>query len=122
MREFFGLAFTEYRWFKPVHYGRANLTERDFLLLDPARNTEWLHTGRISWDTSVVEAKKPSWRAAHLEQVATLMRLFGSPLAYAGVGEDNERKMHRYMPRADGFGRDWTFTVRDYSSGLAGLF
>jgi hypothetical protein len=151
VREFFRLAFAEFHWFKPTRFGRASLdggldpshidydallayyaeyknitvsarTDRDFFLLYPSRSTEWPYTGRLTWETSVAEARKSSWRAAHLTQVAEVMRLFGAPLAYSGPAEDCERKMNRCVPHPDGFGQTLTHTVRDYSEGLAGLF
>ena len=151
VREFFRLAFSTFRWFKPVRYGRATLaerldpdridydalsafyeeyknitvaarTDRDFFMLYPARTPSFPHVGHINWKTSLAETKSSSWRSAHLQQVSEVMRLFGSPLAYAGSTEDCERKTERLVSNPDGFGQTLTFTVRDYSEGLAGLF
>jgi hypothetical protein len=151
VRAFFRRAFDEYRWFRPVRYGRAVLngcldpdqidydaltayceeyknitvtarTDRDFLLLFPAKPDVPPFTGTITWATSVVEAKKPAWRQAHLRQVVEAMRLVESPLAYSGVRSDIRRKESRLVPRADGLGQEEVFNVRDYSEGLAGLF
>jgi hypothetical protein len=46
----------------------------------------------------------------------------GSPMAIAALEEDTDRKIHRLVPNADGFGSTQVFTVRDYSQGLAGVF
>jgi hypothetical protein len=151
MREFFQLAFTEYRWFKPVRYGVAFLnerldpenidfdalvafyeerrtitvtarTDRDFFMVSPAKPDYPPYVGRIAWETSVTESRKSSWRTSHLRQVTELMRLLNSPLAQTGVAEDFDRKTRRLVPCADGFGHERLFTVRDYGEGLAGLF
>ena len=50
------------------------------------------------------------------------MRLVNSPLAQASLGEDIERKTRRLVPAEDGHGSIGTFTVRNYSAGLSGLF
>ncbi len=151
VREFFRLAFEEYRWFKPVRYGVAFLderldpdhidydalvafyeerrtitvlarTDRDYFMVFPARADYPPHTGHILWKTSAVEARKPSWRAAHLKQVHELMGVLDSPLALAGLAEDLARKKRRLVPCEDGFGQEEAFTVRGYGEGLAGLF
>jgi hypothetical protein len=151
MHEFFRLAFEEYQWFRPVRFGRAHLnerldpkhidydalvayyeeyksitvtarTDRDYFMVFPARPDYPPYTGAIVWETSVTEARKPSWRAAHLRQVHELMRMLGSPLVLAGQAEDFDRKTRRLVPCEDGFGREEVFTVRDYGEGLAGLF
>ena len=50
------------------------------------------------------------------------MRLVGSPFAYSGLEEDVARKRSYWAPAPDGVGEIETFTVRDPSEGLAGLF
>ncbi|WNG61247.1 hypothetical protein F0U59_45960 [Archangium gephyra] len=50
------------------------------------------------------------------------MRLVNSPLAEASLDEDVERKTWRLVPADDGHGSIGTFTVRNYSAGLSGLF
>jgi hypothetical protein len=152
VREFFRRAFEEYRWFKPVRYGRASLdkkidphqpdidelaafyeehqditvaarTDRDFILVFPTKpGSEYPRTGKITWSTSVKEADKPRWRTAHLRQVQELMSLIGSPLAYAGMADDIFRKTRRVVPSPDGVGSVEEITVRDYSEGLPGLY
>lgn len=151
VRELFERVFNEYRWFKPVRYGVAFLdgrldphsidfdalvafyeerktitvlarTDRDFFILHPARTHAFPFVGHILWKTSLSETKASSWRSEHSRQVAEIMRLFGSPFAYAGTAEDCERKAERLVPNPDGFGQTQTFTVRDPSEGLAGLF
>ncbi len=150
VREFLRRAFEEYRWFRPTRFGRAFIdkpldpeqidhealaayyelhqnmtvaarTDRDFLLISPAKNTDYVHTGGITWVTSVKEASKRAWRAAHQTQIMELMQLFGSPLAQSGEDDDLERKEHRFVPNPDGFGSTRELTVRDYSEGLSGL-
>jgi hypothetical protein len=145
------LAFDEFRWFVPVKYGRASLegrvvsgridygallevydeykdltitarTDRDFLFVWSSRAGEPPYTGTLAWCTSAREALKPAWREAHLLQVMEVMQLVGSPFAYAGIDEDLGRKRNRRMPAPDGLGEIETFTVRDPSEGLAGLF
>lgn len=152
VQELFRRMFHEYRWFRPVRYGRAFLdgrvdpdnpdidalvsfylehgnitvtakTDRDFVMIFPTRpGSQYPHTGRISWETSVVEAAKPRWRAAHLRQVQEVMSLVNSPLAQAGTADDFQRKTRRIVPAADGFGQEQVITVRDYSEGLSGLY
>ncbi|HEX8702650.1 MAG TPA: hypothetical protein VF815_27700 [Myxococcaceae bacterium] len=100
----------------------AARTDRDFLLIFPAKDTDPSHTGGITWETSVTEASKSAWRAAHQTQVLEVMQLFGSPLAQTAEDSDIERKRERIVPSPDGIGSIQEFTVRDYSEGLAGLF
>ena len=150
VRQFLRCVFEEYGWFQPVKYGRASLpgrldpdhidfdalvalyekhhditvtarTDRDFLAILPAR-WEYLYTGRITWVTSAAEAKKSSWRAAHLRQVHEIMKMLGSPLAWAGLDADLEAKGQRLVPDPSGLFATQTHTVRDYSEGLAGVF
>jgi hypothetical protein len=151
VREFLRRAFEEYRWFRPTRFGRAFIdkpldpecidydalatyyeryqnitvaarTDRDFLLIFPAKDTDRIHTGGITWDTSVTEASRRTWRAAHQKQVMEVMQLFSSPFARSGEDSDIERKTRRIVPNPDGFGSTRESTVRDYSEGLAGLF
>jgi hypothetical protein len=98
----------------------AARTDKDFICIFPGRADSPPYVGKISWNTSVKSASKSSWRAAHVEQVTELMQLLHSPLATAELAEDRERKTKRLVP--DGIGLLETFTVRDYSEGLAGLF
>jgi len=150
VREFLQRIFEEYRWFRPVRYGRASLpgrldpdridfdalvglyerscditvtarTDRDFLIIFPSKADDPPFTGRITWATSSTEAKKPSWRAAHLRQVFEVMKLLGSPLAWAGVDSDLDAKQQRRVPDPNGLSEFETHTVRDYSEGLAGV-
>ncbi|HEX8698456.1 MAG TPA: hypothetical protein VF815_06455, partial [Myxococcaceae bacterium] len=117
VREFLRRAFEEYRWFRPTRFGRAFIdkpldperidhealasyyalhqnmtvaarTDRDFLLISPAKNR--LHSGGITWVTSVKEASKRAWRTAHQTQIMEVMQLFGSPLAQSGEDSDIE--------------------------------
>ncbi len=151
VRELVHLAFREYRWFQPVHYGRAVMhghlppgatdysgllayyeefqsititaqTERDFLMLMPSQGPEFPFVGKLVWATSLTEAKKAGWRDAHLRQVVEVMRLLGSPLAHTSTEEDLDRKTQRLVPLEDGEGQEEVSTVRDPSEGLAGLF
>jgi hypothetical protein len=152
VREFFRRAFEEYRWFKPMRYGRAFLngrlnpdrpdidelvdfyekhkditvaarTDRDFLLLIPSKpGSEFPYTGTISWTTSSKEADKSQWRVSQRAQVQEMMSLFGSPLAQTGLDGEFSRKTRRMVPLPSGFGQEQVLTVRDYSEGLAGLY
>jgi hypothetical protein len=151
VREFLRRAFAEYRWFRPTRFGRASIdktldpahidydalaayyeelqditvaarTDRDFLLIFPAMNTDRIYTGGITWETSVTEASRPAWRAAHQTQIVEVMQLFGSPFAHSGEASDIARKKERIVPSPDGIGSIQESTVRDYSEGLAGLF
>lgn len=150
IRQLLRRIFEEYDWFQPVRYGRASLpgrldpnridfdalvtlyeryhditvtarTDRDFLQIFPAK-WEYLYTGRIIWATSAAEAKKSSWRAAHLRQVPEIMKMLGSPLAWAGLDTDLDAKQQRLVPDTSGLSATETHTVRDYSEGLAGVF
>ncbi|MFY0571501.1 hypothetical protein ACN28E_47785 [Archangium lansingense] len=102
----------------------AARTDSDFICIFPARDDSrpYCYNGRITWDASAKWASKPGWRAAHVEQVAEIMRLVSSPLAEASLGEDVERKTRRMIPNEDGHGSTETFTLRNYSAGLSGLF
>lgn len=149
--ELFQRVFSEYRWFQPRRFGRFAMdeqiepghfdpkvlaayydehklitigaaTDRDYLLLFPSKEARYPFIGKFFWSTSVVEAKKPGWREAHLRQVVEVMHLLGSPLARSGVGDDFERKDWRTVPNEDGFGSTQVFNLRDYSEGLTGLF
>ncbi|WP_224240572.1 hypothetical protein [Hyalangium gracile] len=152
MKELLQRIFHDYRWFKPTRYGRAFLngkleperpdidalvafyeeyqnitiaakTDRDFILIYPTKpGAEYPYVGSINWTTSVKEADKPKWRAAHLRQVQEVMSLVESPLAQAGPDDDFQRKTRRLVPNADGFGQEQAITVRDFSEGLAGLY
>ncbi|WP_224367179.1 hypothetical protein [Hyalangium versicolor] len=145
------LIFEQYRWFRPERYGLAKLderlvpgridyaallalyerlasitiaarTDRDFLRITVTRPGDHPHAGNISWMTSMRTAASPGWRAAHSKQVAELMRLMQAPMAAAGPADDFESKQSRWVPHPDGLGEALTFTVRDPSEGLAGLF
>ncbi|MCY1016975.1 hypothetical protein [Pyxidicoccus sp. MSG2] len=151
MRKLVHLLFNEYRWFRPVHFGRARMvgrldaadqdysalltyfeefqnititahTDRDYVMVFPAKNAAQPFAGKLIWGTSITEAKKPGWRGAHLNQVAEVMKLLDSPLAQTGMADDMDRKTLRLVPSPDGFGSIETFTVRDPSEGLAGLY
>jgi hypothetical protein len=151
LQELLRLVFEKYRWFQPVRYGYASLkknldpehidygalvacyedlqsitvgarTDRDLIMISAPRSDEPPYTGKISWDTSVTEAEKASWRTVHARQVAEVMQLTGSPLAQAAMDEDFERKEWRLISNPDGFGRRQVSTVRDYSEGLAGVY
>jgi hypothetical protein len=50
------------------------------------------------------------------------MALLRSPLAIAARDDDVDRKTQRLVPSEDGVGSVQTFTVSNYSEGLAGLF
>jgi hypothetical protein len=150
VREFLRRVFEEYRWFRPTRFGRASIdkpldpehidydalaayyeelqdisvaarTDRDFLMIFRAVNTNRICAGGITWCTSVKEASRRAWRAAHQTQILEVMQLFGSPLVQSGDDDDLERKKHRWVPSPDGVGRVLTFTVNDYSEGLTGL-
>jgi hypothetical protein len=99
-------------------------TDSDYICIFPARDDSrpYTYNGKIIWDASAKLASKPAWRAAHVEQVAETMRLVNSPLAEASLGEDFERKTRRLVPAENGHGSIETFTLRNYSAGLSGLF
>jgi hypothetical protein len=148
--EFFHLVFETHRWFRPVRFGRAVLngkldsehidfnalvayyeqhqnmtvtarTDRDYLMLFPAKPDSPPYIGCLYWGTSAKEAAKPAWRAAHLSGVAEVMRLLRSPYAHAGLSEDLSNKTHRWVPHPDGLGDVETTTAGNYSQGLPGL-
>ncbi len=151
VRECFHLIFETYRWFRPARYGRASLsekldpdhidfdalvayyeryrnitvaarTDRDFFILMPAKPDDPPYTGCLLWETSAKEAEKPSWRAAHQQQVLGLMRLLQATLVQAALDEDFETKTRRPVADPDGLSYSYVPNVRDYSEGLAGLF
>ena len=157
VRDFLDLVLRRYKWFEPRRYGSAALdkpidpsridlaplvahyedrnslcvaarTDRDFIWFSPTLRDSPPYTGSISWLTSVTSASKASWRAAHAQQVAELMRLVQSPLAFAGLETDlhgkQQRLVHKSRPTDTGKDFTWSeeeFTVRDYSEGLPGL-
>ncbi|OJT19757.1 hypothetical protein BO221_36065 [Archangium sp. Cb G35] len=102
----------------------AAQTDSDFICIFPATDDSrpYCYNGSILWRASAKLASKPSWRTGHAEQVAEIMRLVESPVAQSSLGEDVERKTRRLVPDEDGFGSTATFTVRNYSAGLSGLF
>jgi hypothetical protein len=147
----FQRVFGEYRWFVPERYGRANMnerlepdgdeysalvgyyekfhdvtvaarTDRDYVMLLPARADAPPFTGSFIWTTATAEAKKARWRDAHLHQVAEVMRMLGSPMAQSGLLDELYRKKRRVIPSPDGVGSVQVHTVRDPSEGLAGLY
>jgi hypothetical protein len=157
VKELLGLMLRKFRWFEPKRYGYADLdkpidpsrldlnpliayfeerhylcvaarTDKDFIWLSPSLPDEPPYIGEISWMTSATSSSKASWRAAHLEQVAELMRLVQSPLAFAGVQTDlngkQRRLVHKSTPTEDG--KAFTSsthvpTVRGYGEGLPGV-
>jgi hypothetical protein len=149
VREFLDLVLRKFRWFEPRRFGHVSLensidparvelapiiayyeerknlciaakTDRDFIWFSPSRTDEFPYVGEISWTTSARSASKASWRTAHMQQVAEVMRLVRSPLAQTGMAQDFERKTRRCVPQE--IGQKRVVTVRDYSEGLAGLF
>jgi hypothetical protein len=152
IRESLRLVFAEYRWFVPMRYGgfaiwdkkidperidydalvsvyeqRQSLcvaarTDKDFLCIFPAGADSPPHVGKIIWQASAKSASKASWQVAHVGQVAEMMRLVRSPLAVSALDEEIELKTRRLVPSDDGIGSVETFTVRNYSEGLPGLF
>ena len=151
VRDILQLAFKEYRWFQPApderfdknadfepdsinynarvayydtvhHLTITDRTEREFLMISAPRKTEFPFVGKVSWSVSADATNTLEWRDSHLQQVVNLMRLVGSYAAQAGMIDDVYRKEERFIPLPDGFGTEQTFTVRDPSEGLAGLF
>jgi hypothetical protein len=149
LRQVLQLVFDRFRWFVPVRYGYASTaeklppgppaieslvtyyeehgtlcisarTEKDFIWVRPSRPGAPSHHGKLIWSTSASAAQKESWRTACAQQVAELMRLVQAPLAQCALEEDFQRKTQRKVP--EGVGLRLSFTVRDYSEGLAGLF
>jgi hypothetical protein len=157
VREFLALILHRFQWFEPKRYGDAFLenvidpsrldlealvayyeehgnlfvaarTDRDFISIYPTTTGAPPYTGTMSWLTSASSASKASWRAAHAQQMAEVMRLFQTPLALAGLDTDLHSKkwrlVHKSMPTDEGKDFTWSeeeFTVRDYSEGLQGL-
>ena len=141
LRAFLHLTLEEYRWFAPMRFGfaflngrlnpeqinydallafyeeRKNLciaarTDRDFFLFFPSKESQYPYVGSITWQTPIRPASKAAWYAQHLEQVARLMRLVGSPYAYTALNEDIDRKTRRLVDR--GSYQEEVITVRDY--------
>jgi hypothetical protein len=151
MYSFLRSVLEEYRWFTPMRWGDAFLdrkfesqgvdysalvafyedtktlcvaarTDRDFFLLHPSKPDVPPYTGVLDWVTSTHRANNPSWRAEHVRQVTALMRLLNAPLAYAASKDELDLRTRRLVPNPDGFGQTETYTLRDYSEGLEGLF
>jgi len=143
--------FEEYGWFQPRRYGVALLdkrldprnidysalvsfyenrkalcvtarTDRDFFLFHPAKPNVPPYTGGLDWVTPMRKASSASWRGEHMRQVAALMRLLNAPVAYAAWNDDLRAKTTRLIPGVHGFGQTQTYTLRDYSEGLTGVF
>ncbi|WP_309888949.1 hypothetical protein [Archangium sp.] len=157
VREILDLVLRHYRWFEPRRYDSGSLvktidpsrldlvplvayyeehkklcvaakTDRDFIFFLPSRSNVHPYIGTFSWTTSASSASKASWRAAHVQQVAELMRLVQSPLALSGLDADLDSKQWWLEPKStpQDDGTEFTyserrFTVRDYSQGLPGL-
>ena len=135
VQEFLDLVFHSYRWFEPRRYSSSSpdremdpipiefaplvayyeehnhlmvaaRTDRDFISIQPTLTGTHPYVGSISWLTSVTSASKASWRAAHAQQVAELMRLVQSPLALAGLETDlhgkQRRLVHKSIPTETG--------------------
>jgi hypothetical protein len=151
VRRLLQLAFEEYRWFPPAlsscfgdaarlepanpdyeallaHYDECQSVsvmdrmDEDFLSISTSARTEFPFVGRLTWVVSIEEERLAGWLGTHVFQVMELMRLMGASLAQAGLAEDVYRKKERFIPNPDGFGTKQTFTVRDPSEGLTGLF
>ncbi|HEX8700668.1 MAG TPA: hypothetical protein VF815_17590 [Myxococcaceae bacterium] len=149
VRELLQLVLGKFRWFRPERYGFAALdspvdpehvdydrlvaayedlkaltvagrTDKEFLLLVGTKEPDSSYSGALTWVTSASMASKDSWRARHLREVAEIMRLVNAPLGISALDEDIEAKTQRWV--RDDVGEVLTFTVRDYSEGLAGLF
>jgi hypothetical protein len=145
-REICRRAFEQYHWFRPFTYNRGPLDpdrinfdsliayyeeyrslmvtdrkEQEYLFLSPAKRDEFAYTGSLIWGISARGARKPAWRAEHLQQVLELMQLMRAPLALSGIFEDLRSKTHRRVMHPDGLSLVDTFTLRDYSEGLPGL-
>lgn len=144
------LAFDDWHWFSPTRVGRVRPDQpilrgetvadalrrvdtssgwlaiggkgdRDVLLVHGDRRGESTWLGRLLWLTSPSQASDDGWRDRHADQVARLMRTLNSAYAYAGIQSDNRTKTHREATDERGLTIE-TFTVRDYSEGLAGIF
>lgn len=149
--EIFRLCLSTYRWFVPARYGRgeaeihiepkdatpeflaARYSEWGDIIIAPRRRREqflvispsnemWAaaYYGHISWYTPLKVS--PKWRTAHLDQVATLMRMVSSPLALCGVDEDFDKKLWRTIKDPELGGSMMTTTVPGYEKGLAGIY
>jgi hypothetical protein len=152
VRKIIHLAFDEYHWFQPYwtkpwdeddgeepdftdysvlftryeEVQRITITDRadeNFLMVSPSRKGgNYPFVSRLVWGVTLTEEMSQGWRAAHLHQMVEIMRLVGSPLAWAGMSEDLSRKHDRFIPNPDGIGTEQTFTLRDPSEGLIGLY
>jgi hypothetical protein len=97
--------------------------DQNYLMISPSRKGgEYPFVSRLSWGIALNEEPNERWRADHLYQMVEIMRLVGSSLAEAGLYEDFSRKHDRFIPSPDGIGTLQTFTLRDPSEGLIGLY
>ncbi|WP_147444928.1 hypothetical protein [Corallococcus sp. CA053C] len=147
VRAFLKSAFEEYRWFEPARYRNEQIdprridydelvarflhvrslmvlakTDRDFFLFSARKSDGPPHVGKLTWEAALSRAKSAQWRADHVKQVTALMKLFNSPVAFSATSEDTDRKCDQLIPSPSGVGQSWTWTVRDPSEGLAGIF
>ena len=149
LRQFLRLVFDEFRWFAPVRYGYVSTeerippgstaveplvayyeehttlcissrTEKEFIWVRPSKPGSPPHHGKIIWAASAKSALKAPWWTSHAQQVASVMQLVQSPLAWCALENDIQRKTQRLEP--EGIGSRLTFNLRDYSEGLPGLF
>ncbi|RYZ40912.1 MAG: hypothetical protein EOO71_14065 [Myxococcaceae bacterium] len=147
VRTFLKSAFEEYRWFEPARFLNEQLdpkridydalvarfldvrrlmvlakTDRDFFLFSARKADGPPHVGSLTWEAALSRAKNATWRDSHVHQVTALMKLFNSPLAISATSMDVDRKCDQLIPSPSGIGQRLTWTVRDPSEGLAGVF
>jgi len=149
IRELLGLVFDKWGWFEPALVGRVtpdqalpegpvvdsimerwdggrwlgvgSTGERDLLIVNMDKGDERSHLGQIAWYAPLERGQEPHLRDEHAEQVAALMKRLDSPYGYAGESDGMREKTHRETTDDRGFTIE-TYTVRDHSEGLAGLF
>lgn len=136
-----------YGWVKPLRYGdvetphkfsasqpwhetllelfhkkrRACVADKNTqLYLSVGRNEQEAYLGSLSWFTSESFAQDAQWRESHASQVGDIMKLVGSPWAFADTRDNIERKTQRWVREGQFERRE--YLVRDYSEGLPGIF
>ncbi len=91
-----------------------------FVVIMPNRQRESTWTGSISWCTPVKAVNK-GWCDRHVAKVAQVMKLLGSPLAYAGLETDLEAKCWQWIDDPMG-GQRKEPTLSAPQEGIPGMF
>jgi hypothetical protein len=107
-----------FRKFKALSISTRNA--QHCLTLYSATSFEAPYTGRLVWSAPQRAMLGAAQREVHIQQVAELMALIRSPLAFTAMSEDSWQKRNRMIDR--GSYQEEAPTVKGYGEGLAGLY